>query len=79
MISNKSKEQIELLKLLASSDRKIVAENLNLNMKTLNSRIHNIRRKVIEIRWFLKEVEKLERVYPHIKRAMLPTKLDETE
>lgn len=76
MVSKKTRDMVKLLDDLALADRKCVAQKHDTTVRNLDTRIHTIRWKVHDARWLINHVKTLEARFPHIKRMMLPTKID---
>lgn len=70
-------EDMELLELLASEERKKVAQDLHITLPALTKRIARIRKRLIRYRWYVKTTRDLVKREPYIQRLLLPTKPQE--
>jgi hypothetical protein len=73
----KGQEEIATLEMLATKERPKVAEDLGISYDALSSRIITIKKRVILMEWYLKEVNQLKRISPYIVGLLAPSRPDD--
>jgi len=75
MVRKTLKRDMEMLELLAVTDKKIVAETFELTLRGLDSWLHRIRERRREFRWYLNKMLGLEKRNARMRKILLSGKL----
>jgi len=74
MVWKTGEKDIALLEELAFKTRKLVAKEKGVNVDVISAQLYRIRQRYQRYRWYINKIESLKGRFPHIKRALLPTK-----
>ena len=70
----KGRAEIDLLENLATQERKIIAENLEISVDALNKRIETIRRHAVLYPWYSAEIKRLKKQFAYLAGVLAPQK-----
>jgi len=70
---------VDVLKELVLAERDLVANRRGMRGDAMDSLVQRIRWFAMDARWFINVLANLESRYPHIKRAMLPSRTEYLE